>query len=101
MSRKTINSHLLQRHGVLDNIIEDGHMYELRVRDIFKWSKDVPPVVFKKVGLNDAISYPLFCNHHDTELFLDIEKMIQMSMIIVLSFSFPIVQFVRRCVRKK
>lgn len=98
---KTINSHLLQRHGVLDNIIEDGHMYELRVRDIFKWSKDVPPVVFKKVGLNDAISYPLFCNHHDTELFLDIEKMIQMSMIIVLSFSFPIVQFVRRCVRKK
>ena len=71
---KTINSHLLQRHGVLDNIIEDGHMYELRVRDIFKWSKDVPPVVFKKVGLNDAISYPLFCNHHDTELFLDIEK---------------------------
>lgn len=69
-----INSHLLQRHGVLDNIIENGHMYELRIRDIFKWSKDVPPVVFKKVGLNDAISYPLFCNHHDTELFLDIEK---------------------------
>lgn len=51
-----INSHLLQRHGVLDNIIENGHMYELRIRDVFKWRKDVPPVVFKKVGLNPHCS---------------------------------------------
>lgn len=69
-----INSHLLQRHGVLDNIMEDNHMVEMRPKDIFKWNENDAPMTFKKVGLNDAISYPLFCNHHDTELFLEIES---------------------------
>lgn len=69
-----INSHILQRHGILDNIIENGHMIELRPNDMFKWSEDESPIEFKLVGLNDALSNPLFCNYHDTELFLDIEK---------------------------
>lgn len=71
---KAINSHLLQRHGVLDNIMEDNHMVEMRPKDIFKWNENEVPMTFKKVGLNEAISYPLFCNHHDTELFLEIES---------------------------
>lgn len=69
-----INSHLLQRHGILNNIIEDGHMMELRPNDMFKWNREESPIVFKRVGLNDAISYPLFCNHHDTEIFAEIEN---------------------------
>lgn len=73
-TESAINSHLLQRHGILDNILEDHHMVEMRPIDIFKWNKDASPMTFKKVGLNEAISYPLFCNHHDTELFLDIEN---------------------------
>lgn len=73
-TESAINSHLLQRHGILDNILEDNHMVEMRPMDIFKWNKDASPMTFKKVGLNEAISYPLFCNHHDTELFLDIEN---------------------------
>lgn len=71
---KAINSHLLQRHGVLDNIMEDNHVVEMRPKDIFKWNENNAPMTFKKVGLNDAISYPLFCNHHDTELFIEIES---------------------------
>lgn len=69
-----INSHLLQRHGILDNIIESGHMVELRQNDMFKWNPKEAPIIFKRVGLNEAISYPLFCNSHDTEIFADIEK---------------------------
>ena len=37
---KAINSHLLQRHGVLDNIMEDNHMVEMRPKDIFKWNEN-------------------------------------------------------------
>lgn len=71
---KAINSHLLQRHGILDNIIEDGHMIELRPNDMFKWNPKESPIEFKLIGLNNAISHPLFCNCHDTEIFADIEK---------------------------
>ena len=69
-----INSHLLQRHGILDNIIEDGHMFELRVNDMYRWAPNQSPIIFKRIGLNDAISHPLYCSKHDTELFIDIEK---------------------------
>ena len=71
---EAINSHILQRHGILDSIIEKGHMIELRPNDMFRWDANDSPIQFKKVGLNDALSHPLFCNHHDTELFIDIEK---------------------------
>jgi len=71
--QKAINSHLLQRHGVLNNIVENGHCYELRETDLFSWTKEQPPVAFKKCGIQNAISLPIFCNHHDTELFKPIE----------------------------
>ncbi len=72
-SHKAINSHLLQRHGVLSNIVENGHCYELRENNVFTWTKDTPPVKIKKCGLQTALSLPLFCNHHDSELFKPIE----------------------------
>lgn len=65
--QRAINSHLLQRHGVLSNVVEKGHCYELREKDIFSWTKDTPPLEFKRCGIQDAISLHLFCNHHDRE----------------------------------
>lgn len=48
-SQKAINSHLLQRHGVLSHIVENGHCYEVKVKDFFKWSADSQPVEFKLI----------------------------------------------------
>lgn len=73
-NQKAINSHLLQRHGVLSNIVENGHCYELRERDVFSWSKDTPPFEFKRCGIQNALSLHLFCNYHDTEIFRPIES---------------------------
>lgn len=73
-NQRAINSHLLQRHGVLSNVVEKGHCYELREKDIFSWTKDMPPFEFKRCGIQDAISLHLFCNHHDTEIFKPIES---------------------------
>ena len=67
-----INSHLLQRHGVLSHIVEKGHLYEIGREDFYKWDEN-SPIKIKKVGLQQAISFPLFCNKHDTELFAPIE----------------------------
>ena len=63
-----INSHLLQRHGVLDRVVENGHLC-----DYYKWNRN-PPIEFKMVGLNRAISLPLFCHEHDSRLFRSIEQ---------------------------
>lgn len=71
-SNPAINSHLLQRHGVLSHIIEKGHLYEIGREDFYKWDEK-SPIKIKKVGLQQAISFPLFCNKHDTELFAPIE----------------------------
>lgn len=68
-----INSHLLQRHGILSHVTEDNHLYEITREDAFKWHESYP-IKFKKVGLNNAISYPLFCSKHDTDTFLPIES---------------------------
>lgn len=69
---KAINSHLLQRHGILNHVMVDNHLYEITREDAFKWHENYP-VRIKKVGLNNAISYPLFCYKHDSEIFLPIE----------------------------
>ena len=71
--QRAINSHLLQRHGVLSSVVEKGHCYELREKDVFSWTKNTQPFEFKRCGIQDAISLHLFCNHHDTEVFKPIE----------------------------
>ena len=70
---RAINSHLLQRHGILSYVTENNHLYEITREDAFKWHENYP-VRFKKVGLNNAISYPLFCSKHDTDIFIPIES---------------------------
>lgn len=71
---KAINSHLLQRNGILNSITDNGHLMEVRTAHIFKWKKDNPPVEFKKVGINNALSQHIFCSQHDTDLFKSIEQ---------------------------
>lgn len=73
-SEKAINSHLLMRNGILNYVVEDGHLYELRSDAIEAFKPDKMPISLKKVGINQAISLPLFCNNHDTELFAEIER---------------------------
>jgi len=71
---KSINSHLIQRNGILSNISSDGHLYELKVIDVNKFGKEKYPINFKKLGIKQALSYKLFCNKHDTNLFKNIEN---------------------------
>lgn len=73
-SKPAINSHLLQRHGILDNITENNHTYEVRPGDMMLWDDKTPPLfMFKPVGIQQAISLKIFCSKHDNELFYDIE----------------------------
>lgn len=68
-----INSHLLMRNGILNYVVEDGHLSELRSDAPEAFQKEQLPVSFKKVGINQSISFPLFCNEHDTSVFREIE----------------------------
>lgn len=70
----TINSHLLQRHGILDNLAENGHMFELKAKSFYDPTSIDGSFTFHKIGINNAISWPIFCNHHDTVLFKEIES---------------------------
>lgn len=72
--KDAINSHLLQKNGVLNNVAEDGHLYEVKSESIFKFKANEYPLKFIKKGINEAFSLPLFCNSHDTDLFASIEK---------------------------
>lgn len=69
-----INSHLLMQNGILNVVAEDGHLIELRPKAIEAFKKDIFPISFNKVGITQAISFPLFCNSHDTILFKEIEN---------------------------
>lgn len=67
----SIKSHLLQKNGILDQIAEDHHVYVLweqpsrSLENRFK---------FKRRPIRFSLTYPLFCNKHDRELFELIEK---------------------------
>lgn len=67
-NEKSINSHILQKNGILSRIATEGHVYDLDL-DQFR----NPIVQFKRKGLNKVMSFNCFCNKHDTELFKVIE----------------------------
>lgn len=67
-NEKSINSHILQRNGILSSIAEDGHVVEMQIN---KFGEEQH--IFKKIGLNKAFSFNCFCQNHDTELFKSIE----------------------------
>lgn len=70
-----INSHILQKNGILSSIATDNHVYSIEPINIFKWDdKNFNEIVnFKKVSINKTLSYPTFCNTHDTNIFKPIE----------------------------
>ena len=67
----SINSHLLQKNGILNNITENGHIVQFGLNNVYNYSEG--KFSFKKTGINKAISLPLFCNEHDTLIFKPIE----------------------------
>ena len=69
-----INSHLLQKHGILSQVFENGHMYEPRVANMFLEKFMESPSELKLVGVDLALSVKTFCETHDDNLFSEIEK---------------------------
>ncbi|QYJ67145.1 hypothetical protein [Flavobacterium litorale] len=67
-SEKSINSHILQKNGIISSIAENSHVMEMQISK-FKEEEHF----FKRTGINIAFSFPCFCNKHDTELFELIE----------------------------
>ncbi|WP_298780402.1 hypothetical protein [uncultured Polaribacter sp.] len=72
-NKKAINSHLLQRNGILKNISNNGHLVERKLKDPFKWAKNDEISEFREIGLKKAFSLPLMCSKHDSEIFKPIE----------------------------
>ena len=66
---KSINSHILQKNGILSSISKDRHLWEYKV-DHFK----KPYIEFKNTGLNKIYTYLGFCSKHDDSLFKKIEN---------------------------
>lgn len=69
----SINSHFIQRNGILSQIAIDNHFIELKQKDFFKIRKKEPFLEFKKVGIKDGFSLPIFCKKHDSNIFSPIE----------------------------
>lgn len=67
-----INSHLLQKNGILNLISYNNHIIQIKSNDFFKAEKE-GMIDMNIIGINKAMSYPLFCNLHDTKIFESIE----------------------------
>ena len=68
-TQDAINSHYLQRHGVLNRISKNNNFWELKHKPPFYWTDSIYAYEFKKCGINNAFSIPTFCEKHDNELF--------------------------------
>lgn len=75
-SENSINSHILQKNGILNQIATDGFIYEIKPKDVFSWENlDYKELTYlKRISTNNAHSFPTFCNKHDTEIFKEIES---------------------------
>ncbi|CAM3144143.1 hypothetical protein [Flavobacterium frigoris] len=67
-NEKSINSHILQKNGILSSIAKDNHLWE-HILNQFK----EPHFQFKRTGINEIFSFNCFCQKHDSELFKIIE----------------------------
>jgi len=68
-NEKAINSHIMQKNGILSSIAEDQHLWESAV-DHFK----AEYIGFQRKGINKIYTFLGFCNTHDTEIFKKIES---------------------------
>lgn len=67
-TEKSINSHIMQKNGILSSIADDKHLWESGV-DHFK--KEF--IGFQRKGINKIYTFLGFCNSHDTSVFEKIE----------------------------
>lgn len=65
---KSINSHILQKNGILSTLEKDGHLMEMKINP---FQDEIH--FFKRIGINQAFSFRCFCNEHDSNLFKAIE----------------------------
>ena len=70
---KSINSHLVQQHPYLESIAEDGLLYQIIDNDIHPLSGDWNDFKEEVRSIQKTLSMPLFCAHHDNDLFKAIE----------------------------
>lgn len=68
-TEKSINSHILQKNGILSTIATDRHIWEPEINNFKK-----PQLQFKRTGINQVYSFNCFCDKHDTDLFKKIEN---------------------------
>lgn len=66
--KKAINSHIMQKNGILSEISDDQHLWELSI-DHFKQEY----AGFKRKGIKKIYTFTGFCNHHDSTIFSKIE----------------------------
>ncbi|MCK4678048.1 MAG: hypothetical protein KAT48_07965 [Bacteroidales bacterium] len=68
-NKVAIQSHLLQKNGIINLISENQKVYYINHETFRKgfWG-------FKEKGVNDVFKFPGFCETHDDELFSYIEK---------------------------
>jgi hypothetical protein len=69
-NKNAIDSHILQKNGIISNISERGHVVEC-VIDPFQNDNQLR---FKPSGINEVFTFKGFCQDHDNMLFKEIEK---------------------------
>jgi len=70
---QVIRSHTIQKKRGLEAIAEDGHVISIKsaFQNIFRSKGNFS---FGKIGVNDASTFPGFCNTHDTSMFKMVEN---------------------------
>ena len=68
-TKPPINSHILQKNGILNKLAINNHLWEKSINHFRK-----PPFYFKKTGINEIYSFNCFCKEHDNKLFEKIEQ---------------------------
>jgi hypothetical protein len=74
--KPAINSHMLQRNGILNNVAENFHVCEVKAIDVYAWKdKNLPKDILqiKAIGILHSHAYPTLCSSHDTAIFKPIE----------------------------
>lgn len=72
-NKPTIKSHTLQKNGILNQISEKNHLYQLSNVSPFQRSEK-GNLELRKIGINEVYTFPGFCKDHDSSIFRPIEK---------------------------
>ncbi|MBE7630513.1 hypothetical protein [Tenacibaculum piscium] len=67
-NENSINTHILQKNGILSSLENERHLMEMGINPFLDEIH-----YFNRIGINKAYSFKCFCNTHDTDLFKEIE----------------------------